>query len=144
MADIFDKILIGDIPAFKIYEDQDVLAFLDISQITPGHTLVIPKADLTDIFDYNEADAAKVLSKLPRVARAIKASNPEIVGLNIVSNNGSGAGQIVMHSHFHLIPRYRNDGFKITEFNHADQYSTEQYEALAQKIRQHLEANTNE
>jgi len=139
MSDVFDKIIAGEIPSYKVYEDDDVLAFLDISQITPGHTLVVPKADIQDIYAYDEAAAAKVLSKLPLIARAIKASNPAIIGLNIVSNNEAGAGQIVPHSHFHLIPRYKDDGFKITEFNNADQYDSDKYQAIATSIKKHLE-----
>ncbi|MDR3241920.1 MAG: HIT family protein [Lactobacillaceae bacterium] len=139
MSDVFDKIIAGEIPSYKVYEDDDVLAFLDISQITPGHTLVVPKADIQDIYAYDEETAAKVLSKLPLIARAIKASNPTIIGLNIVSNNEAGAGQIVPHSHFHLIPRYKDDGFKITEFNNADQYDSDKYQAIATSIKKYLE-----
>ena len=88
MADVFDMIVAGDIPAYKVYEDDDVLAFLDLSQVTPGHTLVVPKTHVADIFEYDEALAARVLSKLPKIARAIKASDENIIGLNILSNNG--------------------------------------------------------
>jgi histidine triad (HIT) family protein len=101
MADVFDMIVAGDIPAYKVYEDDDVLAFLDLSQVTPGHTLVVPKTHVADIFEYDEALAARVLSKLPKIARAIKASDENIIGLNILSNKGEAAGQSDIHSHFH-------------------------------------------
>ena len=114
-------IVAGDIPAYKVYEDDDVLAFLDLSQVTPGHTLVVPKTHVADIFEYDEALAARVLSKLPKIARAIKASDENIIGLNILSNNGEAAGQSVFHSHFHLIPRYANDGFDIPMPDHSEQ-----------------------
>ena len=93
MADVFDMIIAGDIPAYKVYEDDDVLAFLDLSQVTPGHTLMVPKTHVADIFEYDEELAARVLSKLPKIARAIKASDDKIIGLNILSNNGEAAGQ---------------------------------------------------
>ena len=63
--DIFDQIIAGDIPSYKVYEDDDVLAFLDISQVTPGHTLVVPKKHVDDIFDYDAAVSEAVLLKLP-------------------------------------------------------------------------------
>lgn len=139
MPDIFDKIIAGDVPSFKIYEDDDALAFLDLSQITPGHTLLIPKNDVTDIFDYDDETAAKVLSKLPIIARAIRASNPDIIGINIFSNNGTEAGQVVPHSHFHIVPRYKDDDFNITEFSNADLYDTDKYQTIADSIIEKLE-----
>lgn len=139
MADVFDMIVAGDIPAYKVYEDDDVLAFLDLSQVTPGHTLVVPKTHVADIFEYDEALAARVLSKLPKIARAIKASDENIIGLNILSNNGEAAGQSVFHSHFHLIPRYANDGFDIPMPDHSEQTSEDTYKTLAANIASHME-----
>ena len=139
MADVFDMIVAGDIPAYKVYEDDDVLAFLDLSQVTPGHTLVVPKTHVADIFEYDEALAARILSKLPKIARAIKASDENIIGLNILSNNGEAAGQSVFHSHFHLIPRYANDGFDIPMPDHSEQTAEDTYNALAANIASHME-----
>ena len=139
MADVFDMIVAGDIPAYKVYEDDDVLAFLDLSQVTPGHTLVVPKTHVADIFEYDEALAARILSKLPKIARAIKASDENIIGLNILSNNGEAAGQSVFHSHFHLIPRYANDGFDIPMPDHSEQTAEDTYKALAATIASHME-----
>jgi histidine triad (HIT) family protein len=138
-ADIFDKIIAGDIPAYKVYEDDDVLAFLDLSQVTPGHTLVIPKTDVANIFEYDDELAAKVLGKLPRIARAIKASNPAINGMNIISNNGEVAGQSVFHSHFHLIPRYGDDGFDLPAPDHSADFEAADYLALAEAIAAEME-----
>lgn len=139
MADIFDKIINGEIPSYKIYEDEDVFAFLDLSQATPGHTLVVPKVHVADIFEYDEDLAARVLSKLPAIARAIKASNPDIIAMNIISNNGEKAGQSVFHSHFHLLPRYADDDIVIPAPDHSAEYDEAKYEAIAQSIREHLE-----
>ncbi|GAP00505.1 HIT family protein [Fructobacillus ficulneus] len=141
MADIFDKIIAGEIPAYKVYEDDDLLAFLDISQVTPGHTLLVPKKHVDDIFAYDDETAQKVLLKLPSLARAIRASDPTITGINISSNNGPSAGQTVIHSHWHLIPRRDDDGLNAAlapTIDNSDSYTEDQYEDLAQKIQQEL------
>ncbi|GAK30282.1 diadenosine tetraphosphate (Ap4A) hydrolase andother HIT family hydrolases [Weissella oryzae SG25] len=134
MADIFDKIISGEIPAYKVYEDDDVLAFLDLSQATPGHTLVVPKAEVANIFEYDTDLAQRVLGKLPMIARAIQASDPAIIGMNIISNNGAAAGQSVFHSHFHLLPRYADDGIVIPAPDHSSDYDADTYAAIAAKI----------
>ena len=107
---IFCKIANGEIPSYKIYEDDNFLAFLDISQATIGHTLVIPKKHYENIFELPEdIDIFKVVVK---VANALNESL-NIDGLNIVNNNKEAAGQTVNHYHIHLIPRYKDDDFKI-------------------------------
>jgi len=109
---IFCKISNGDIPSHKVYEDDFVFAFLDISPATKGHTLVIPKKHVTDIFDMNSETAKEVFSVIPKISNAIKkAFNP--IGLNIVSNNQKPY-QEVFHYHIHLVPRYENDGYVIS------------------------------
>ncbi|KAA8433664.1 HIT family protein [Weissella sagaensis] len=134
MSDIFDKIIDGSIPSYKVYEDDNVLAFLDLTQATPGHTLVVPKKHVADIFEYDDELAAQVLGVLPKIAQAIKASDEHIVGLNIINNNGEYAGQSVFHSHFHLLPRYEDDGFDIPVLDHTDDMTEQIYQARAQKI----------
>lgn len=134
MSDIFDKIIDGSIPSYKVYEDDNVLAFLDLTQATPGHTLVVPKKHVADIFEYDDELAAQVLGVLPKIAQAIKASDKHIVGLNIINNNGEHAGQSVFHSHFHLLPRYEDDGFDIPVLDHTDDMTEQIYQARAQKI----------
>jgi histidine triad (HIT) family protein len=84
MSDIFDKIIDGSIPSYKVYEDDNVLAFLDLTQATPGHTLVVPKKHVADIFEYDDELAAQVLGVLPKIAQAIKASD-EILLIIMVS-----------------------------------------------------------
>lgn len=106
---IFCRIAKGEILSMKIYEDDLVFAFLDIKPITQGHVLVIPKKHSENIEDINLDDLAactKALKKLgPIVMKAVEAD-----GFNIGNNNQSAAGQVVMHTHFHIIPRYKNDG----------------------------------
>ena len=86
-----------DIPSHKVYEDDKVYAFLDITQVTLGHTLVIPKKHVSDIFEYDETLAADVFSRIPKIARALEASFPEMEGLNIINNNKEIAYQSVFH-----------------------------------------------
>ncbi|MDF7636832.1 HIT family protein [Leuconostocaceae bacterium ESL0958] len=142
MADIFDQIIAGEIPAYKIYEDDDVLAFLDISQVTPGHTLLVPKQHYTNIFDYDEAITNKIMTLIPALAKAIKATDPAITGMNISSNNGESAGQTVPHSHWHLIPRYDDDDLNDTlvpTIDNSANYDQEAYETIATQIRESVE-----
>ena len=105
MADtIFSKILRGDIPCQKVYEDDHVFAFLDIGPLSFGHTLVIPKEEVATIDQLSDETAAAIGRVLPRLCRAIK----EVTGieqLNILQNNGPMAHQAVFHVHFHIIPK---------------------------------------
>lgn len=137
---IFCKIVAGQIPSVKVYEDDQVLAFLDISQTTPGHTLLVPKQHVADIFAYDEQLAKAVFSRVPKLARAIKASDPRIKGMNILNNNGEVAYQSVFHSHIHLVPRYTSDDdFSIHFGDHTKAYTNDQLQAIAQKIRQEVQ-----
>ncbi|KRL39994.1 MAG: HIT family protein [Liquorilactobacillus nagelii] len=137
---IFCKIINGEIPSITVYEDKQVKAFLDISQGTPGHTLLVPKKHVPDIFAYDQQLAETVFARLPKLARAIKKSNPAIKGMNIVNNNGEIAYQSVFHSHIHLIPRYsENDDFQMVFKDNSANYSTEQLQAIAQTIKNQLE-----
>ena len=132
---IFCKIIDGEIPSYTVYEDDVVKAFLDISQNTPGHTLVVPKKHVKDIFEYDSELAAAVFSRLPKSARAIRDSNPDIKGMNILNNNGSVAYQSVFHSHIHLIPRYSDkDDFGITFSDNSNQYDEQKYQTVQQAI----------
>ncbi|HAR6136520.1 HIT family protein [Staphylococcus pseudintermedius] len=105
---IFSKIIDGDIPSFKVYENDYVYAFLDNSQVSKGHTLLIPKMPSPNIYETDAETMKHIGEALPIVANAIKKTfNPD--GLNIIQNNGEYASQSVFHIHFHLIPRYKND-----------------------------------
>jgi histidine triad (HIT) family protein len=105
MADtIFSRILAGQIPAHKIYEDDRVLAFLDIAPLSRGHTLVIPKEPAETLGDLSDESAAALGRVLPRICRALVA----VTGVreyNVLENNGAGAHQAVRHVHFHIIPK---------------------------------------
>lgn len=108
MASIFTRIVNGEIPAAKVYEDDLTLAFLDINPGARGHTLVICKQELPGLLDLPPDLVAAVAQTTQRVARAIMAAlSPD--GFNIVQNNGPAAGQVVMHYHVHIIPRWEGD-----------------------------------
>ena len=133
---IFGKILTGEIPSFKVYEDDYVYAFLDISQVTKGHTLLIPKKASANIFETDEETMKHIGAALPKVAKAIKrAFNPD--GLNIIQNNGEFADQSVFHIHFHLIPRYENDidGFGYKWETHEDILDNDAKQQIAEQIQ---------
>ncbi|EOA9219781.1 HIT family protein [Staphylococcus aureus] len=133
---IFGKILTGEIPSFKVYEDDYVYAFLDISQVTKGHTLLIPKKASANIFETDEETMKHIGAALPKVANAIKrAFNPD--GLNIIQNNGEFADQSVFHIHFHLIPRYENDidGFGYKWETHEDILDNGAKQQIAEQIQ---------
>lgn len=135
---IFCKIVKGEIPSSKVYEDEHVLAFLDISQVTKGHTLVIPKVHKENLFELTPELAERVFSVIPKIANAIKATyNP--VGLNLVNNNGEKAGQSVFHFHAHLIPRYgEGDGFGAVWKSNQSQYTPEDLQKIAEDIKKNL------
>lgn len=105
---IFSKIIRGEIPCHKVYEDDLVLAFLDIHPIAPGHTLVIPKEPAATLDELSEASAAALGKVLPKLCRAVKRATG-IEAYNILQNNGSAAHQAVFHVHFHIIPKPDSD-----------------------------------
>ena len=111
MECVFCKIISGEIPSEKIYEDDDVIAFLDISPINKGHTLIVPKKHAVDVLDAEPAMLEALITAAKRIAPAIM-KGVGAQGFNIGINNGSAAGQIVMHLHLHIIPRFKNDGLK--------------------------------
>ena len=106
---VFCKIVAGEIPATKIYEDEEVLVFLDIGPISDGHTLVIPKQHFERLHDCPAELLGRVSSCLGRIAGAV-AGAMDSDGYNLLCNNGRAAGQLVDHVHFHIIPRNTGDG----------------------------------
>lgn len=121
---VFCNIIEGNIPSAKIYEDDDVLAILDISQATKGHTLVMPKKHYENILQIPEDDYIKLMSKVKKIAQVIlKAFDAK--GLNILNNCNEVSGQTVMHFHVHIIPRYNTDDIQIKFTDHSSQYNLE-------------------
>jgi histidine triad (HIT) family protein len=106
---IFDKILAGEIPSYKVYEDDHVFAFLDIGPLSEGHTLVIPKERKAQLHQLSDESAAAIGRVLPRLCRAVMRATGA-TDYNVLQNNGSAAHQVVMHVHFHIIPKFGGAG----------------------------------
>jgi len=106
---IFAKILRGEIPCHRVYEDERVLAFLDVAPLAPGHTLVIPKEAKATMAELSDESAAALGRALPRVCRAVLAATGA-TAYNLLQNNGAEAHQAVMHVHVHVIPRLGERG----------------------------------
>lgn len=135
MATIFSRIVQGEIPSIKIYEDDHTYAFMDIAPASPGHTLVICKAELANLYEIDEVSLIAVAKTTQRVANAIRYTlNPD--GLNIIQNNGAAAGQTVFHYHVHLIPRWDSDGAVSLWKPHSS--DIEQLKTLASEIQRAL------
>jgi histidine triad (HIT) family protein len=114
---IFCKIVNGEIPSFKIYESEHTLAFLDISQNTVGHTLVIPKKHVNNVFELDSETGKEVFDAVLKTVQILK-DKLQIENVNLLNNNGSLAGQVVEHYHIHIIPRYGNDECYFKESPH--------------------------
>ena len=109
---IFCKIIAGEIPCAKIYETDDVLAFLDIAPVNRGHALVIPKKHQENIFSLDPELGKELIMAMKKVGHALL-EETQADGLNIGMNNFEAAGQLVFHAHWHLIPRFKDDGLKL-------------------------------
>jgi histidine triad (HIT) family protein len=135
-SNIFAKIIRGEIPAFKVFEDERALAFMDAMPMSEGHTLVVPKAPARNFFDIEPAVLAELIKATQHVARGVqKAFNPG--GMRIIQFNETVAGQTVFHIHFHIIPCY--EGVKLKSHNRdwADKAVLGEH---AQRVRQALGA----
>jgi histidine triad (HIT) family protein len=102
---VFAKILRGEIPCHRVYEDDHVLAFLDVNPISRGHTLIIPKEPAETLDQLSDDAAAAIGRVLPRISRAVLAATGATT-FNVLQNNGAGAHQAVLHVHFHIIPKH--------------------------------------
>lgn len=109
---LFGKIIDGEIPFHKVYEDEQVLAFLDIGPLSRGHTLVIPKERKAYLHELSDESCAAIGRVLPRLCRAVLQATGA-TDYNVLQNNGTAAHQVVMHVHFHIIPRTDTDGLGI-------------------------------
>ena len=105
---VFCAIAAGEIPCFKVYEDDIALAYLDINPFAKGHTLVIPKAHAADIQAADDETLAALIVRVKRIAAHV-AERLGCDGYNVMQNNGAAAGQTVRHIHFHIVPRWNGD-----------------------------------
>ncbi len=135
---IFCKIVNGEIPAAKVFENDHVVAFLDISQVTKGHTLIIPKIHKENLYELTPEISSELFKVAPKIANAIKEAY-QPVGLNLVNNNGEKAGQSVFHFHMHLIPRYgEGDGFGAVWKSNQSNYTPDDLRKIADSISSEL------
>lgn len=134
---VFCRILTGEIPTNVVYEDENVLAILDISQATKGHTLIVAKKHYKNLYDIDENVAADIFRVIPKIANALKnAFHP--IGLNVLINTEKPL-QTVFHFHVHLIPRYPHDGVEIDFINNYGNTSKEQFTAIRDAIRAQIQ-----
>ncbi len=108
---IFCKIIAGELPCTKLYEDAATLAFMDINPVSPGHALAIPKGHAKDVFAIDEEAISATVRTARKVARALRAALSP-AGINLLQSSGPAAGQSVFHLHFHVIPRHSGDGLR--------------------------------
>ncbi len=131
---IFCDIANKKIPAFVVYEDEKVMAFLDIKPANVGHTLVIPKKHYNNILDVDEEDLKAMIVVVKKISEAI-ATILEPDGINVLQNNNPAAGQEIEHIHFHIIPRWENDEVTIKWKHH----ELNDAEEIAKKLREIVE-----
>jgi histidine triad (HIT) family protein len=132
---VFDRILAGEIPCWKLYEDDRVLAFLDVGPLADGHALVIPKERAARLHELSDESAAAIGRVLPRLCRAVLAATGA-EDYNVLQNNGAAAHQAVHHVHFHVIPRQGERGLGIRW--PAGELPAERARELQAAIREHL------
>ena len=129
---IFCQIVSGQIPSSKVYEDEEVLAFLDITQVTKGHTLVIPKHHYRNMLEMDAEAASSLFARVPKIAKQLQ-EKLGASGVNIINNNEEAAGHTVFHTHVHLLPRFdATDGLKLTFETHEPDFAA--LAQLAQEI----------
>jgi len=129
---IFCKIINGEIPADKVFENDKVIAFLDLRPVNLGHTLVVPKKHIENLFEVDEETLKEIIISAQKVAKGIVGAL-DLKGFNFAQNNGAVAGQIVPHLHWHIIPRREDDG--LHPWTRTEQYTEGEKEKIAEKIR---------
>lgn len=130
---IFTRIIRGEVPCQRVFENEHLLAFLDIAPLAPGHTLVVPKRQVEKLHELTPDEAAEIGRQLPQIARRVIAAVCA-PGYNLLQNNGPVAGQVVPHVHFHIIPRAEGDGLGY-RWN-ARPAAPDELAALARRIRE--------
>jgi histidine triad (HIT) family protein len=128
---IFCKIIKGELPSYKVYEDEKTIAFLDIKPVNQGHTLVVPKNHSKNIFDIPSEDWLATADSARKIAIAVE-RGVDADGVNIAMNNREHAGQVVPHPHIHVIPRFKGDGIKLMPQRN---YNEGEADETAKKIR---------
>lgn len=133
---VFCNIVKGKFDSAKVFEDDQVLAFLDINPVTKGHCLVIPKQHFENIFDINEEILKKVIVATKNISEKVK-NSLHADGIRVSQSNGKEAGQAIFHFHIHIIPRYQQDGISMSEITTAHPQKTDvgELKKIAEKIK---------
>ncbi len=131
---LFCKIRDEEIPSTKVYEDNNIFAFLDINPVNPGHTLVVPKKHVERMSRADDAILALLVSAGKKVGRAV-CEALQAPAYNFSTNNGPEAGQVIHHLHFHLVPRFTDDGYHLWS---GKSYQEKEMEKVAEKIKSKL------
>ena len=113
MPTIFERIIAGELPCAKVYEDEHVFAFMDAGQVNPGHVIVATKRPFETIMDADEASACALMAAAHRIARAVQAAF-QPPGMTLLQANRPAGWQTVPHVHMHVLPRHENDGVELT------------------------------
>ena len=137
MQTIFEKIISREIPAYILYEDDLVISFLDISQATKGHSLVVPKVPYKNIYEMPEDLLAHLMKIVKKISIATQKAFT-VEGLNILNNNGEIAGQTVFHFHMHILPRYAKNDISLGFTNHMSKLDNDDYKKRALMIKEAL------
>jgi len=136
---IFCKIIKGDLPCSKIYEDNKILAFLDIQPINKGHVLIIPKTHKKLISELDDKTLGNMIILANKINQAIRESDIKSEGVNLFLADGEAAGQEVFHAHLHVIPRFDKDGFGVIfPKDYKDKSQREELDIISKKIQSHL------
>ena len=130
---IFCKIIKGEVDCFKIYDDEDLIVILDRFPNNIGHSLIIPKKHVQNIFELDDNLSGKILKAASKIARAIK-NGLQADGVNILQNNGEAANQTVNHFHMHVIPRYFGDTVEIKWVN--NKFNDSDFDLTLKKVKQ--------
>ncbi|MEA2092596.1 MAG: HIT family protein [Patescibacteria group bacterium] len=136
---IFCKIIKGEIPSSKIYEDDKVLAFLDANPINRGHILIIPKVHQQFITDLDDLFLEKMIIIAKKINKALRESEIKPEAVNLLLSDGEVAGQEIFHSHLHVIPRFKEDNFNFS-FPSNEKPTKEDLDKVATEIKQKLKS----
>ena len=134
---IFCKIIKGEINSLKVFEDDDVLVFLDVNPLTKGHCLAVSKEHFENIFDIDKAILQKVIIAGKNISEKIQ-KNLDADGIYLSQSNGEAAGQIIFHFHLHIIPRYKGDGLSVKIFGsgaHPQKADINELKKIAEEIK---------
>ena len=133
---VFCKIVSREIDSAKVFENENVLVFLDANPVTKGHSLVIPKQHFENIFDIEENMLQKIMVVAKHISVKIK-NSLSADGIRISQSNGTAAGQAIFHFHLHIIPRYKNDGISMNETTnaHPPKADVEKLKSIAEEIK---------